>query len=305
VLRDAAERAADGLALVDGATDPALVRRWTYGELLWQAERTARALLERFDVGEHLAVWAPNQPEWVILEFGAALAGLVLVPVPTGYRAEELAHLLGQSGAAGIVLAERYRDNQMTAVLASLRGELPRLREVITLTGWEAFQATGESGSPLPSVNPDDVAQIHYTSGTTGSPRGALLHHGGLTNNARLAMSVVALRPGDMLLNPAPMFHIAGCALGTLGAVQALGTEVVAPVFDGGLVLALAERERANVLLASPTMLIAILKHPDNTDPRTIPVGLGSRASAPAGRRRGHRSSSRPGVAKEAWRSQT
>jgi fatty-acyl-CoA synthase len=263
VLRDAAKRAANEVALVDGTKDQRLARRWTYGELLWQAERTARALLERFDVGEHVAVWASNQPEWVILEFGAALAGLVLVPVPTAYRTEELAHVLGQSGAAGIVLAERCRDHQMAAVLASLRGELPRLREVITLTEWEAFLAAGDGGSPLPSVNPDDVAQIHYTSGTTGTPRGALLHHRGLTNNARLAMGILAARPGEVFVNPAPMFHIAGCGLGALGVVQALGTQVVVRVFDCGLVLALAERERATVLLASPTMLIAILEHPD------------------------------------------
>ena len=87
VLRAAAERAGDRIALVEGALDPSARRRWSYSELLAEAELVARALLARFEPGERIAVWANNIPEWVLLEFGAALAGMTLVTVNPAYRA--------------------------------------------------------------------------------------------------------------------------------------------------------------------------------------------------------------------------
>src|SRR5690348_15775301 len=97
ILRDAAARAPDAPALVEGTPGSANDRRrWAYAELLDQSERAARALLGRFQPGERVAVWAPNIPEWVILEFGAALAGLTLVTVNPAYRSQELGYVLGQ-----------------------------------------------------------------------------------------------------------------------------------------------------------------------------------------------------------------
>jgi fatty-acyl-CoA synthase len=283
VLRDAAAEAADAPALIEGAADPARARRWTYSELREQSERMAQALLERFDPGEHVAVWAANQPEWLMLEFGAALAGLVLVTVNPAYRPAELAYVLGQSGAAGIVLASQHRGQDMLAALASVRAQLPRLREVIPLSAWDSFLATGNKRSPLPDVHPYDAAQIQYTSGTTGFPKGALLHHRGLTNNARLTVRRVQMQPGEVYLNPMPLFHTAGSGTVTLGSVQALGTQVLVPAFQPGLVLELAERERANLLLAVPTMLIAMLEHPalDGRDLTSFRVVISGGALVP------------------------
>ena len=109
-LREAAAAAPRQLALVGGGRDPAARRRWTYAELLSDAERAARALAVRFEPGERIAVWAPNLPEWVILEFGAALAGLVLVTVNPADRPAELAYVLDQSGAVGIFLVPEFRS---------------------------------------------------------------------------------------------------------------------------------------------------------------------------------------------------
>ena len=109
VLRAAAERAAERPALVEGTADRRTRRRWSYADLLADAERVARALLGRFDPGERVAVWAPNSPEWLLMEFGAALAGLTLVTVNPALRAGEVAHVLGQSRAQGVVLAPAYR----------------------------------------------------------------------------------------------------------------------------------------------------------------------------------------------------
>ena len=244
VLSAAAWRAPDRVALIDGD------RRWTYGELLAEAERVARALLTRFEPGEPVAVWAGNCPEWVILEFAAGLAGLTLVTVNPAYQAEELAHVLGHSGARGVFL----RGGAQAPIMDRVRGSLPRLREVITLGEWPAA-----GDGLLPEVDPGGPAQILYTSGTTGRPKAAVLTHRGLTNNARLAAEAIGLRAGDVLVNPMPYFHVAGGGMITLGLVQTLGTQVVMPRFDPGLALELTEKHRGTVLGGVPTMLTALL----------------------------------------------
>ena len=152
VLRAAAERAPDQPALVAGDPDPARRRQWSYGQLLAEAERAAHALLARFQPGDPIAVWSGNCPEWVLLEFAAGLAGLTLVTVNPAYQAEELAHVLGHSGAAGIFLAARSRGNSLPAILAQVRGRLPRLREVIPLDQWDRFCASGDGGNLRRSI---------------------------------------------------------------------------------------------------------------------------------------------------------
>jgi fatty-acyl-CoA synthase len=263
ILRDAAARAADATALVEGVPDPRARRHWTYGEMLDQAECVARALLGRFAPGERVAVWANNLPEWVLLEFGTALAGLTLVTVNPTYRVGELAYVLKQSRAHGIFLVPEYRGNPMAATLEALRPELAELREAILFSEWEAFCASGSPTERLPEVRPEDPAQIQYTSGTTGFPKGAVLHHRGITNNARLCAQRTGIARGDVLVNPMPLFHTAGCVLRTLGSVQQLATQVLMPNFDVALQLALIEAERGTQSGGVTTMLIALLEHPD------------------------------------------
>src|SRR2546429_3608058 len=161
VLRAAAWRAPDRIALIDGD------RQWTYAELLAEAERAARGLLTRFEPGEPVAVWAGNGADWVVLEFAAGLAGLTLVTVNPAYQAEELAHVLGHSGARGVFL----RGGAQAGILDRVRDSLPRLREVITLGDWPS----GDGEPTLPAVEPASPAQILYTSGTTGRPKAAVL----------------------------------------------------------------------------------------------------------------------------------
>jgi fatty-acyl-CoA synthase len=267
VLRAAAGRAPDGTALIDGDLDRRDRRQWTFAELLADAERAARALLTRFSPGERVAVWAPNSPEWVILEFGAALAGLVLVTVNPAYRGDELAHVLGDSQADGVFLADRFQQQDLAAVLGEVRGRLPRLREVVSFGEWAAFTAAGGAGDapdrPLPEVAPSSPAQVIYTSGTTGRPKGAVLTHRGLTNNARLAFENIGVGPGDVEINPMPMFHVGGCALFTLGPVQAGAAQVLMPRFSPALELELIETHRVTLLCGVPTMFLALLGHPD------------------------------------------
>jgi fatty-acyl-CoA synthase len=266
VLRAAADRAGDQLALIAGDPDPARRRRWTYAELLAGAERGARALRARFEPGERVAVWAGNGPEWVLLEFAAGLAGVTLVTVNPAYQGDELAHVLGHSGARGLFHAAEYRGSSLTAILGTVRGRLPELREVIPLGDWDRFCASGNCasghGAPLPEIDPAGPAQILYTSGTTGRPKAAVLTHRGLTNNARLAAGVIGMRAGEAAVNPMPLFHIAGCGLLTLGLVQTTGVHVLMPHFDPALQLELIETYRSAQVGGVATMLRALVAHP-------------------------------------------
>jgi fatty-acyl-CoA synthase len=272
VLRDAAARAPGAIALVDGHADPALRRQWTFAALLADAERAARALLTRFTPGERIAVWSPNRPEWVILEFAAALAGLTLVTVNPAYRGDELAHVLGHSAAEGLF----HAGGQQAGILAEIRGRLPKLRDELSFEDWAAFTAAGDgvagggvagggvaAARLLPDVDPSSAAQVLYTSGTTGRPKGAVLTHRGLTNNARIAFETAGIGAGDVEINPMPMFHVGGSALFTLGGVQATVTQVLMPRFSPALELELIEACRVTVLCGVPTMLLALLGHPD------------------------------------------
>ena len=263
VLRAAAAAAAEQPAIVAWGSEPGVRRTWTFAELLHDAERTARALLARFDPGEHVAVWAPNLPEWLLLEFGAGLAGLVIVTVNPAYRPRELDYVLRQSRSVGLFHVAGFRGNPMGATVAEVRPHLSDLREVIALESWDEFVASGSDSRILPEVTPAHAAQIQYTSGTTGFPKGALLHHRGLTNNARLIMQRLGGQAGDVYAHAMPFFHTAGCVMSTLGPLQVQATHAFLPAFDPGRALELVERERATHYLGVPTMLIAMLQHPD------------------------------------------
>jgi len=198
MLREAAAAAPGTTALVAGTADPGGRRRWTYAELLEQSERAAQALLGRFEPGERVAVWANNIPGWVILEFAAALAGVTIVTVNPALRAQELTHVLGQSKASGIFLLPEYRGTRLDQLLDEVRGGLPALREVVSFGDWADFTASGSPAQALPAVGTLDPAQVQYTSGTTGVPKGAVLHHRGIVNNARLCMERGGLPPGTV-----------------------------------------------------------------------------------------------------------
>jgi len=262
ILRNAAAETPDRTAVIAWGVLPGQRRMWTYAELLNDAERTAQALLSRFEPGEHVAVWAPNLGEWLLLELGAGLAGLVIVTVNPAYRARELEYVLRQSRAVGLFNIESFRGNPMAEFVDQVRPGLPDLREAIGLERWDEFLGSAAASRRLPSVSARDPAQIQYTSGTTGSPKGALLPHRALTNNARLFAQLIDLQPGDVYGHAMPFFHTAGCVLAALGAIQARAAHAFIPAFEPARLLALIERERVTHTLGVPTMLIAMLEQP-------------------------------------------
>jgi len=262
-LRDAAAAVPDQTAVIayGHGLDDRLT--WTYSELLAEAERTARALLEHFVPGEHVAVWANNVPEWLLLELGAGLAKLVLVTVNPGYRPRELEYVLRQSRSAGLFHVGEFRGNPMAETVADVVPGLSDLRLVFRIEEWESFVSSGRDSTKLPEVGPDDPAQIQYTSGTTGFPKGALLHHRGLTNNGRLTANRWDLKEGDILSHSMPFFHTAGCVLMALGAIQNRAAHLFPAAFDPGLMIRIIEKEKATHYLGVPTMLIALMSHPE------------------------------------------
>ncbi len=263
VLREAAELDPDTIGLVSCDTDIDSCTRLRFSELLEESEAVARALLTRFDPGEHVAVWAPNLPEWVLLQFGMGLAGLVLVPLNPAYRQAELSYALRQSKAAGIFYTPEFRGSPMADWVKAAKAELPAVRCDIPLTQWGDFRASGSPQQKLPDVSPSDPVQIQYTSGTTGAPKGATLHHRGLTNNGRFVVGNLGAKAGEAFFNPAPLFHVAGCVIGVLGALACRATLVQSVAFEPGLALALCEKERVTTFGGVPTMLIAMMEHPD------------------------------------------
>ncbi|HLM95703.1 MAG TPA: class I adenylate-forming enzyme family protein [Acidimicrobiales bacterium] len=269
ILRDAASRSPHITALVAGTADPASRRRWSYAELLADAQGAARALAARFGPSERVAVVAPSIPESLLLTYGAALAGLVLVPVNPALRAAELRHVLGQSGAAGAFVVSEHRGQDLAATLDALGPDLPALREVVAFDDWDAFTASAPSTGASDAVDlttrtpsPDDVAQLVYTSGTTGTPKGALLTHRGMTNAARFGAMRFGMRAGDVYVQTMPLFHVGGQVV-SFQLCQLSATAVLVPAFDPGLVLELVESERATLTCGVPTMLLALVDHPD------------------------------------------
>ncbi len=263
LLRHAAETVPDRLALVDCVEDPAARRQWSYREFLSDAERVARALLERFEPGDRIAIWAPNSAAWIIAQQGISLAGMVLVALNPAYRAREVGFVLAQSKAAGVFTVDEFRGFDMRGMIDEIRAELPALREVISFSDWDVFLASGDPVRELPEVGPYDLVQIQYTSGTTGFPKGAMLHHMGLVNEATFVAERAGMSDGGVYINAMPMYHIGGGAVTSFGAWAKRGAFVMLPGFDPGHVLEAFETYRGTHTLVVPTMLIAILDHPD------------------------------------------
>jgi fatty-acyl-CoA synthase len=263
LLRTAATEVPDRLALVDGVATAAGRRTWTYAELLASAEQVARALLTRYRPGDRIALWAGNCAEWIIVQHGVALAGMVLVPVNPAFRQAEAEYVIRQSRAVAVIHTDRYRDVDIAEQVARIMAAAPHLQSTISLSDWAVFVATADPAVPLPMVSPGDHVQIQYTSGTTGFPKGALLHHRGIVNASRFVALRADAEDGAVCINSMPQFHIGGGAVTGVGTLSVRGTFVVLPGFDPALQLELTETYRGTFMLVVPTMLMALLDHPD------------------------------------------
>jgi len=261
VLADAAADNPDGMALISCQQQI----RLTYAELVAEVERTARGLWSLgLRPGDRVGIWSPNCAEWIYLQFATALIGAVLVNVNPAYRSHELRYLLRKSGIKAIFLQERdTRTDYLQILNEARRGQELPLRDVILLGGesWRAMLAAGQP-YPAPRVNIEDVVNIQYTSGTTGSPKGVLLTHRNLVNNASLIGRAMRITKDDSLCAPVPLYHCFGCVMSSLMCVV-YGIPLVMPAaqFDPLATLEAVSVERCTALYGVPTMFIAELEH--------------------------------------------
>lgn len=259
MLRRQAETRADAVALKELTAGGDIGRVWTYSRLYEDAGRLARALASRHEKGARIAVWANNIPEWLLIEFASAMAGLTLVTVNPGFQTRELKFVLEQSRSEGLYLVDEFRGNPMAKIAREVCAELPAIRHVIRLTDHAALFEGADRGR-LPEIAPSDVCQIQYTSGTTGFPKGALLHHWGLLKNGHDSMTRAGVDPGDSFVHHMPLFHTTGCAILALGGLARGATMLLAPLFDADMVVRVIERERPKFMLGVPTMIVALVE---------------------------------------------
>ena len=177
-------------------------------------------------------LYAPNCAEWALLQHGASLAGLQLVPLNPAYKAAEVEVILRGAAVTGIFHTDRFRDNDVAAVVAGLGDRIDHLRLSVPIADLGAFSASGDAATPLPRVDPGDVLQVQFTSGTTGIPKGALLHHRGVINSSRFTADRAGFPDGGVWINAMPMFHVGGGAVCRIGCLSHQGTFVLAAGFD-------------------------------------------------------------------------
>jgi fatty-acyl-CoA synthase len=259
LLREIAAENQHAVAMVDIADNGDCGQTWTYAELLAQAQHLAEALTSRFEAGEKVVVWAPNIPQWIFMEYACGLAGLVLVTANPSFQVSELKYVLEQSGAVALFMVDEFRGNPMAEIAHQAISGNTALREVVNLENEDALYAIGERPAVLPDVQPDDAAQIQYTSGTTGFPKGAVLSHKNLVNNARLFCMRKQVGPHSVWANFMPLFHTAGCATGALGCLQAACKMLLIKRVDADVFARLIEEQGVTTCFAVPTMLFNLL----------------------------------------------
>jgi len=287
VLKAAVEAAPDRMALVV----PQQSVRLTFAQFDGEVERLARGMVAcGLNPGERIGIWAPNCAEWLLTMFGAARAGLILVNLNPAYRTSELEFALRLVGCRALVFAPRFKGSDYTAMLHSLIPELhgaapgrlfcesfPELRMLVQLgaeplPGTLSFEDLLVAGKDLDEAalasigdvqDADDVFNIQFTSGTTGTPKGATLTHFNIVNNGFFVGEEMRLTAEDRVCIPVPLYHCFGMVLGVLAAMTHGAASVLSgDGFDPLAVLQTVAAERCTALHGVPTMFIAELEHP-------------------------------------------
>ncbi len=258
--------------------------RWSYAQLLAEVERTARGLAGLgLEAGDRVGVWSTNCAEWVLLHMACARTGLVLVNVNPAYRSHELGYVLRKSHMKALVLEEQdARANYRQILEESLAGGATALQHTVYLgQDWSRMLAGGQDLPAWPE-SPEAVTNIQYTSGTTGAPKGVLLTHRNLVNNAWVIALGMKITEQDRIAVPVPLYHCFGCVIGTL-VTFVTGAAMILPnrTFDPLATLQAIHEERATVVYGVPTMFIAELEHPEFGRFDLTSLRTGAMAGAP------------------------
>lgn len=263
----------------------------TYAEFRDDVDECCRAFLAMgVKPGSHISVWATNIPQWYIAFWAATKIGAVLVTVNTAYKIHEAEYLLKQSDTHTLVLIESYRDSHYSDIISELCPELentkpgeplhckrlPFLRNVITVgfrkKGCLTWEEAMERSENVPveevyriasNVDPNDVCNMQYTSGTTGFPKGVMLTHYNVVNNGKCIGDRMDLSTEDRMMIQVPMFHCFGMVLAMTASMTHGATLCPIPYFTPKPSLACINQEKITAFHGVPTMFIAMLEHPD------------------------------------------
>jgi fatty-acyl-CoA synthase len=259
--------------------------RLTFSELAATVERTARGL-SGLGLGaqDRIGVWSTNCVEWVQMHLACARIGAVLVNVNPAYRPYDLAFVLRKSKMKALFLWEKDKRSDYRAIVDEARdGQALALERLIYFgtEGWAQMLAEGRD-IPGRRISPGEVTNIQYTSGTTGSPKGVLLTHRNLLNNAKVCIDGMGITERDRIAVPVPLYHCFGCVIGTLVSVVSGATMILpAATFDAGATLQAIHDERATAIYGVPTMFIAELEHADFRTFDLTSLRTGMMAGAP------------------------
>jgi fatty-acyl-CoA synthase len=294
--------------------------RLTWYELSARVDRLAAGLLAMgLRKGNRIGIWAPNRHEWLVTQFATARIGLVLVNINPAYRQSELEYALKKVGCRALIMARSFKTGDYLGMLSAIMPELhlpgtkgvvdsvrlPDLKHVVLLDSGsvsepvqvpqrcmsyaEVLAMAGPAHMARldglsAALDPDDAINIQFTSGTTGSPKGATLSHFNILNNARFCAAAMALVARDTLCIPVPLYHCFGMVLGVLCAV-ASGAKMVFPSegFDALQTLQSVAKHRCTALHGVPTMFVAMLEHPEfgSVDLSSLRTGIMAGAPCP------------------------
>ncbi|MEC4763029.1 FadD3 family acyl-CoA ligase [Mycobacterium sherrisii] len=263
MVLSAADRFGDAEAVVDGPL------RLTFAEVVQRIRCAAGAFADLgIHKGDRVAVWAPNSAEWIIAAFGLLTAGGVLVPVNTRFKTEEAGDIIARSGVKAVLAQKGFLGQDYTA---------PAGIPVIDLKS--GFLS---SGSPFErAVSGDDIADIIFTSGTTGRPKGAMMNHGQTLRMYEEWATLADLRQGDRYLQINPYFHTFGLKAGLVTSFLRGATMLPVAVFDVDTVVDLIERERVTMLPGPPTLYHSLLTVRDKSKLSTLRAGVTGAADIP------------------------
>jgi fatty-acyl-CoA synthase len=264
MLRDRASQNPAGAALIVRHQNA----RFTWAELDREATRVARGLAGLgLRPGDRAGIWASNCVEWVLLQYAAPRAGVTLVNVNPAYRSHELRYVLKNSKIRALFLHERDARAEYRQILADSRNGDALPLEHIVWIGTDSWQTMLAHGADLPDeeiARPNDVANIQYTSGTTGNPKGVLLTHRNLVNNGAAMAQGLKATGADRICAPVPLYHCFGSVIGTMVSLASGAALILpSPQFDARATLEAVHAERATALYGVPTMFIAELEHPE------------------------------------------
>lgn len=287
VLRATAER----FPARDALVFPASGTRMDYASFHAAARDVARGLIALgIQPGEHVGIWATNIPQWVLLQYGAAMAGVVLVTINPAYRPFELVYTIDQSDIVALFLTDQFKTSDYYAIFREACPEIdqavqgrvqspsfPKLRYAVALkpgapAGFLPWESMLQSGRSVPDsaldaiaagLHAHDAINIQYTSGTTGFPKAATLSHRNILMNGWYVTGCQGITEHDRMCIPVPFYHCFGCVMGSLGAVTR-GAAMVIPAeyFHPTATLDTIEKERCTTVYGVPTMFVAMLDDP-------------------------------------------